>query len=105
MTDTEKTRAARIDEIRAREADATPGHWGTYYDGVGTYAIEAQPRFVPGTGAASVNEGIVATLVGEHGDAQTYADASFIASAREDVKYLLDRVAGLEAALAATKEA
>ncbi|MEU9947049.1 hypothetical protein [Streptomyces sp. NPDC047939] len=89
----------RTDEIRAREAAATPGHWGTGYDGKGTYTIEAHPRFVPGSGAASVNDGIIATLTGEHCDGQTYCDADFIARAREDVPYLLGRVAELEAAL------
>jgi hypothetical protein len=94
MTTTPDT-STRIDEIRAREQAATPGHWGTYYDGKGTYTVQAQPRLIPGTG--NVTAGDVATLSGEHGDGQTYADARFIGHAREDVPYLLDRVAELEA--------
>jgi hypothetical protein len=85
----------RIAEIRARVNAATPGHWGTYYDGEGTYIIEAQPRLIPGVG--NVREGVVATLRGEHDDAQPYRDSGFMARAREDVPFLLDRVAELEA--------
>jgi len=84
---------ARLTEIRDREQVATPGHWGTYYDGQGTYTVEAQPRLIPGQG--NVTAGTVATLVGEHGDGQTYANARFIAHAREDVPFLLDLVAEL----------
>jgi hypothetical protein len=93
MTTTPGT--TRIDEIRARADAATPGHWGVHYDGHGTYTIEAQPRLIPGVG--SVREGVVATLHGEHGDAQPYHDSGFMARAREDVPFLLDRVAELEA--------
>jgi hypothetical protein len=88
----------RIEEIRARADAATPGHWGTSYDGKGTYTIEAQPRLIPGQGI--VNEGAVATLAGEHGDGQTYSNARFAAHAREDVPFLLARIAQLEALLA-----
>lgn len=91
---TDKT-ADRIAEIRARAAAATPGHWGVHYDGNGTYTIEAQPRTVIGVG--TVSEGVVATLHGEHGDAQPYRDSGFMARAREDVPFLLERVAELEA--------
>jgi hypothetical protein len=90
MTTTPET-DTRIDEIRAREQAATPGHWGTYYDGEGTYTVQAQPRLIPGTG--NVSSGDIATLSGEHGDGKTYANARFIAHARADVAYLLDRVA------------
>jgi len=93
MTTTPDT-STRIDEIRAREQAATPGHWGTYYDGNGTYTVQAQPRLIPGTG--NVNSGDIATLSGEHGDGQTYANARFAAHARDDVPFLLDRVAELE---------
>lgn len=86
----------RIEEIRARAEAATPGHWGTYYDGKGTYTIEAQPRLIPGVG--NVNQGAIATLAGQHGDGQTYHDARFAAHAREDVPFLLSRVAELEQA-------
>ncbi|WP_385625437.1 hypothetical protein PXH67_42980 (plasmid) [Streptomyces sp. P8-A8] len=94
--------ATRIAEIRAREQAATPGHWGTHYDGNGTYTIEAQPRLIPGVG--TTHEGVIATLHGQHSDAQTYHDAAFAAYAREDVRFLLDRVAELEEALATTRQ-
>lgn len=97
MTTTHKATTdvqARLAEIRARADAATPGHWGTYYDGKGTYTIEAQPRLIPGHG--NVSEGVVATLTGEHGDGMTYANARFAAHARDDVPFLLDRIAELE---------
>lgn len=84
---------ARLTDIRAREQAATDGHWGTYYDGNGTYTIEAQPHLIIGQG--NVSAGTVATLVGEHADGQTYANARFMAYAREDVPFLLDLVAEL----------
>ena len=93
----------RVEEIRARVDAATPGHWGTSCDGQGTYTVEAQPRFVPGSGTVSVSEGIVATLAGGHGDEQTYHDARFTAHAREDVPFLLDRIAELEAGMTETE--
>ncbi|MEU0624915.1 hypothetical protein ABZ329_29160 [Streptomyces rubiginosohelvolus] len=86
---------ARIDEIRARANAATCGHWGTHYDGKGTYTVEARPGLDLTHGP--VNEGAVATLTGEHGDEQTYQNARFIAHAREDVPYLLERLALVEA--------
>ncbi|WP_406145640.1 hypothetical protein [Streptomyces anulatus] len=98
-TTTDDTQSdARIDEIRTRTDAATPGHWGTSYDGKGTYTVEARPRLDPRAG--SVDEGPVATLAGEHGDEQTYRDARFIAHAREDVPYLLERLALVEALVA-----
>jgi len=84
----------RLAEIRAREAAATPGHWGTDYDGNGTYYVHSRLRTEPGTGM--VSDGVVARLQGEHGDGQTYHNARFAAHAREDVPFLLDRVAELE---------
>jgi hypothetical protein len=90
--------ADRIAEIRARADAATPGHWGVHYDGKGTYTIEAQPRLIPGVG--NVREGVVATLRGEHGEAQPYRDSGFMARAREDVPFLLERVAELEGQVA-----
>ena len=95
-TSPEKTATARrLDEIRARADAATPGHWGVHYDNNGTYTIEAQPRLIPGVG--NVREGVVAVVQGEHQDSQPYRDSGFIARAREDVPFLLDRVAELEA--------
>ncbi|MFB7211050.1 hypothetical protein [Streptomyces sp. NPDC056255] len=95
MSDT----TTRIAAIRAREQAATPSHWGTHYDGNGTYYISAGLRPTP---AGTVCDAVVAEVHGEHGDSQTYRDARFIADAREDIAFLLDRVAELEAALAAT---
>jgi alpha-ketoglutarate-dependent taurine dioxygenase len=86
--------AERIAEIRAREQAATPGRWGTEYDGEGTYYVHARLRTTPEEGMAS--DGVVAELHGEHGDGQAYANARFTAHARADVPFLLDRVAVLE---------
>nr|WSZ21196.1 hypothetical protein OH837_48995 [Streptomyces canus] len=83
-----------IDEIRARADAATPGHWGTDYDGNGTYYVHARMRTTPAEGMAS--DGVVAELHGEHGDGQTYANATFTAHARNDIPFLLDRVTELE---------
>jgi hypothetical protein len=80
-----------IDEIRARETAATPGHWGTEYDGNGTYYVHARLRTTPAEGMAS--DGVVAELHGEHGDGQTYANANFTAHARSDVPFLLQELA------------
>jgi hypothetical protein len=87
----------RIDEIRARADAATPAPWGTEYDGNGNYHVHARLRTTRHEGMAS--DGVVASLHGEHGDGQTYANARFTAQAREDVPFLLDRVAELEAIL------
>lgn len=89
------TATPRIEEIRARADAATPGHWGTDYDGAGTYYVHARLRTE--LGAGMVSDGVVATIQGEHGDDQTYRNARFAAHAREDVPFLLDRVAELEA--------
>nr|WSX25508.1 hypothetical protein OG690_38135 [Streptomyces tubercidicus] len=83
----------RLTEIREREQEATKGPWGTYYDGKGTYTVQSGCRVSLATGFTS--DGDIATLNGEHGDGQTYANADFIARAREDVHDLLaelDRV-------------
>lgn len=84
----------RIAEIRARAGAATPGPWGTEYDGKGTYHVHARLRTTPSEGMAS--DGVVASLTGRHGDSQVYRDARFVAHAREDIPFLLDRVAKLE---------
>jgi hypothetical protein len=89
------TATPRIEEIRARADAATPGHWGTDYDGAGTYYVHARLRTEMRAGM--VSDGVVATIQGEHGDDQTYRNARFAAHAREDVPFLLDRVAELEA--------
>jgi cell division septum initiation protein DivIVA len=79
----------RLAEIRAREQAATPGHWGTYYDGNGNYVVESRPRI---TREGTVSDGVVAQLVGEPGGGETYSNARFIAHAREDVPALLDEL-------------
>ncbi|MEW1565767.1 hypothetical protein AB0454_22610 [Streptomyces sp. NPDC093509] len=86
--------ASRLALIRGRADAATPGHWGTDYDGKGTYVIHSRLRTTPKEGMAS--DGVVASLVGQHGDQQTYANARFTAHARDDVPFLLDRVTELE---------
>lgn len=91
----------RIDEIRARADAATPGPWGTEYDGKGTYHVHARLRTTPSEGMAS--DGVVASLHGEHGDTQAYRNARFVAHARQDVMFLLGRVAELEARVAASQ--
>jgi hypothetical protein len=97
MTATPETTAGatdRLAEIREREAAATPGHWGTEYDGEGTYYVHSRLRTTPREGMAS--DGVVASLHGQHGDKQTYSNASFTAHARADVPFLLGLVSELE---------
>lgn len=90
---------ASLAEIRAREAAATPGHWGTHYDGQGTYSIEAQPRLIPGHGNTS--EGLIATIREADDDpAQAYRNAEFIARGRTDFHTLLNEVDRLRARVA-----
>ncbi|MFE1767272.1 hypothetical protein ACFW81_24020 [Streptomyces angustmyceticus] len=83
----------RLAEIHAREQAATKGPWGTSYDGKGTHTIQSGCRISLTAGFTS--DGDIATLHGEHGDGQTYANATFLAYARRDVPELLaelDRV-------------
>ncbi|MEV6165752.1 hypothetical protein AB0L71_28330 [Streptomyces sp. NPDC052052] len=90
MTDT-----TRLDEIRAREQAATPGPWGTSRDLNGTYTIKHGTRITREDGFGS--DGDVAVLVGD--EQAAFSNGSFIARARKDVPYLLNRVAELEAAV------
>jgi len=85
----------RIGEIRAREQDATPGPWGTSRDLDGSYTVQHGTYVTAEDGFGS--DGDVASLVGDEQTA--YRNGTFIARAREDVPYLLDRVTQLEAAL------
>ncbi|MFI1161313.1 hypothetical protein [Streptomyces sioyaensis] len=85
----------RLAEIREREQEATKGPWGTYYDGKGTYTVQSVCCVSLATGFTS--DGDIATLNGEHGDGQAYANADFIARAREDVRALLAEVDRLRA--------
>ena len=86
----------RIEEIRARHQAATPGPWGTSRDLNGTYTIKHGTYITREDGFGS--DGDVAVLAGD--EQAAYSNGSFIARAREDVPYLLDRVAELEALLA-----
>ena len=85
----------RLAEIREREQAATKGPWGTYYDGKGAYTIQFGCRVSLDAGFTS--DGDIATLHGEHGDGQTYANADFVARAREDVRDLLAELDRLRA--------
>ncbi|MCA1224105.1 hypothetical protein [Streptomyces sp. 8L] len=82
-------------EIRARVDAATPGPWGTVRDLTGTYTIQHGTRRQLEEGFAS--DGRVAVLTGYEETA--YANGSFIARARQDMTWLLDRVANLRTEL------
>lgn len=86
--------AARLAEIRARDVAATKGPWGSHRDLDGVYTIQARPR---SDAYGMTSDGDIATLASGRTDAEGYANASFIAHARKDVPFLLDRVAELEA--------
>ena len=86
---------SRIDEIRGRHEAATPGPYGTRRDLDGTYTIQHGTFVTAKDGCGS--DGDVAVLVGDEQTA--YRNGTFLARAREDVPYLLNRVAELEAAL------
>ncbi|WP_329203869.1 hypothetical protein [Streptomyces sp. NBC_01435] len=86
----------RMDEIRAREAAATPGPWGTSRDLNGTYTVKHGTYVTAEDGFGS--DGDVAVLVGD--EQAAYGNGSFIARARNDVPYLLGRLAHLKAELA-----
>lgn len=88
MTDTE-----RIAEIREREQSATPGPWrvraGNVYHPTNVATDEAEPwtmcEIIPGCNGLELPEG-----------EEDAGNAQFIASARTDIPYLLDRVVALE---------
>lgn len=93
----------RLAEIRERAAAATPGPWGTYDDGTGRYDIAAE---LQDTGHGFTCRRQVAQTVDEpidndpahrdwdadEDDDQIFADAEFIAHAREDLPALLAEV-------------
>ena len=100
----------RIEEIRAREQAATKGPWGIYEGGKGGSLIDiAADLEETGCGYRARRE--ICRLEDEPLDndpahrewtaeedwSQVQADAQFTAHARDDVKFLLDRVAELEA--------
>lgn len=71
----------RVEEIRARLENATPGVWNRLYGGMNVLRV---------FGERGGFKCIVA-------DVRVPADADFIAHAPEDIKFLLDRIATLEA--------
>ena len=85
----------REEEIRARCEEATPGPW---YNGDGSV-----DRFFAGKNTVATPERVIVerATYNDEFDRQTYADIGFIAHAREDIPYLLDRVERLTAELAA----
>jgi hypothetical protein len=84
------TDAERMAEIRAREQHATPAPWET--------------RHHPNV--ALMDHSVVAPCpcCGLIGDNMYLWDATFIAHARDDVPWLLGRVAALEAELAEARK-
>ena len=83
-----------LDEITARAKAATPGPWGTHRDLAAVYTVQARPRT---TLDGMENDGNIATLPLDRTDTENYANASFIAHAREDVEALLAEVHRLRA--------
>jgi hypothetical protein len=83
--------ADRLDEIRARADAATPGPWGvwTSMDNTRDILSEAEHPAVP-------LAGLYGRDGSEHPTAGEDADAEFIAAARSDIPYLLDRLAASE---------
>jgi hypothetical protein len=79
----------RIAQIRAREQAATKGPWTAY---------EMTHYGDSGTGFWSVQP------IGEPDDTMTESDAAFIANARVDIPYLLDRLSALEETLRQIQE-
>lgn len=80
-----------LDEFRGFEAAATPGPWGSARDLAGVYMVQARPRVIPGVGMGS--DGDVAVIRPVGSDGETYANARFIAMAREAAPALLAEVA------------
>jgi hypothetical protein len=86
-------RPDREQDIRARAEAASSGTWGTRRDLNGTYTIECGTRVTLQEGFAS--DGDVAVLCGD--ETTAYRNSEFIARARADIPWLLDRIAALEA--------
>lgn len=91
--------ADRLDEIRARADAATPGPWGvwTSMDNTRDILSEAEHPAVP-------LAGLYGRDGSEHPTAGEDADADFIAHARSDIPYLLDRLATSEQEAARLRE-
>ncbi|MEZ3180347.1 hypothetical protein KYY02_17130 [Streptomyces pimonensis] len=81
-------------EIAKRADAASRGLWGSHRDLNGAYTIQARPRT---TRYGMENDGDIATLAADRTDAESYANARFIAHAREDVPALLAELAAVRA--------
>lgn len=84
----------QLAEIQAVAEAATAGPWGSHRDLDGVYTVQARPRITSSEG--NTTDGDIARVCASE-DGQAYADARFIAMARESVPALLARVAELEA--------
>ncbi len=87
----------QLDQIAARAQAATPGLWGSYRDLDGVYTIQARPRI---SRHGQETDGDIATLAAGRSESESYANARFIAHAREDVPALLAEVRRLRAEVA-----
>ncbi|MER6534346.1 hypothetical protein ABT215_11145 [Streptomyces sp900105755] len=85
-----------LDSIEARKNAATPGPWGAHRDLSAVYTVQARPRT---TRFGMETDGDIATLAADRSDAENYANAAFIAHAREDVEQLVAEVRHLRAEL------
>lgn len=106
----------RLAQIEGRARAATPGQWGTYDGGTGRIDIAADMRHT-GHGyrcrrqiAQTVEMPIDNDQSHEHwteedDQKQIEADGEFIAHARTDVPWLVERVRELEAELLAARSA
>ena len=81
----------RISEIRARVNAATPGPWTLCDNGTEVMSVHAEPY-----GPAVL---VDTRFFREADNLREREDAAFIAHAREDVPYLLDRITDLLDAL------
>lgn len=106
MTDTDRPGLARLREIQERCNKATEGPWA--YEAVSDKSNEWCLGVVVGnddkplSGRVEQGQGIIDHAIVR--EAMGLEDAAFIAHAREDIPYLLQRVAECEAALAAPSQ-
>jgi len=84
----------QLDDIASRVNAVTPGLWGTHRDLTAAYTVQARPRL---TRNGTDHEGDIATLTPGRTDAESYANARFIAHAPEDVRVLLAEIRRLRA--------
>ncbi|MGA5670024.1 hypothetical protein ACPCTG_31655 [Streptomyces pseudogriseolus] len=91
---TDRLTPAREAEMQQRVDAATPGPWGSHRDLNAVYTVQARPRT---TRNGMENDGDIATLATDRSDAESYANARFIAHAREDVRVLLAELSAVRA--------